>query len=90
MVPLAKRYKIVFDVKGCIFAKSCAAANPKYWNLDNKIEKAVLVGSTQNKKTGNFELIIDEEDLERNMKAARVCPASVIHIFDLESGKQLI
>ncbi len=87
---MGKKYKIVYDMAGCINAGPCAVANPKHWKMDEELEKAVLIGGVENPKTKNFELIIDEEDLKANMEAARVCPVAVIHIFDLETGEQLI
>ena len=87
---MGKKYKIVYDMSACIDAGPCAVVNPKHWKIDQDLEKAVLIGGVENPKTKNVELIIDEEDLKANIEAARVCPVAIIHIFDLESGEQLI
>ena len=86
------RYKIVYDIEGCIGAFSCITANPKHWKMGegDLIGKAILEGGTEDEKTGFIELEIGEEDLEANMEAASVCPANAIHIFNLETGEKLI
>jgi len=86
------KYKIVYDIEGCIGVFSCIAANEKHWKFGegDLAGKAELIGGKENKKTGFVELEIGEEDLEANMEAARVCPVNVIHIFNLETGEQLI
>ena len=86
------RYKIVYDIEGCIGVFSCVAANAKHWKMGegNLTGKAELLGGKENEKTGFIEMEIGEEDLEANMEAARVCPVNVIHIFNLETGEQLI
>lgn len=86
------RYKIVYDIEGCIGAFSCIAANPKHWKMGegDLAGKSVLVGGEKDEKTGFVELEIGDEDLEANMEAARVCPPNVIHIFNIDTGEQLI
>jgi len=72
-----KTYKIIFEREGCIGAGACVAAHPDNWEMapDNKA----------NVKHVTF----TEEELEKNMEAARVCPVNVIHIED-DTGKRLI
>ena len=86
------RYKIVYDAENCIGVFACVAAHEKRWLIgkDDLQGKAELVGASQDDKTGFFEVEFDEDELELNLEAARVCPVSVIHIFDKETGKQLI
>ncbi len=90
---MGKKYKVIFDLIGCIGAYTCVAVDPKDWEIDNragKEGKANLIGSEENKKTRTFEKIIDESELQANIDAARVCPVNVIHIIDLETGKKII
>ena len=83
-----KKYKIVYERSKCINAGPCYRAAPDFWKeVDNEV--ADLIGSKENEK-GEFELIIEEKDLKRNLLAARTCPVNIIHIFDLETGEQLI
>ena len=80
---MAKKYKIEFDRENCIGAGPCAAFAPENWFIDSDTKASV-------KKT-----IIDEKELENNMKAAESCPVNVIHVFEYdeakkEKGKKLI
>ena len=86
------RYKIVYDAENCIGVFACVAAHDKRWIIGkNELEgKAELVDGKEDNKTGYFEAEFDEDELELNMEAARVCPVNVIHIIDKETGKQLI
>ena len=81
------KYKIVYDRKNCIGARSCAILAEAFWTMDAKEDKADLVGG---KNIGNetWELTIDEKDLHVNKEAARNCPAMVIKIYD-ENGKEV-
>ncbi len=86
------KYKIVYDRKNCIGVSSCALVAEKFWVMDRKDDKAVLIGGKlpEGKKQGDdvWELIIEEKDLEVNKDAARNCPVNVIKIYD-EEGKEV-
>ena len=82
------KYRIVYERDKCINAGPCYRAAPEFWK-ENDGERADLIGSKENEK-GDFELIIDEKDLKGNLLAARTCPVAIIHIFNLETGEQLI
>ncbi|MEK6848226.1 MAG: ferredoxin [Nanoarchaeota archaeon] len=84
---MAKKYKVIYNRNGCIEFGGCAAASPKFEIANDK--KADLVGGKKN-KAGDFEIIIDESELPKNKDAAEICPVKVIHIFDLETGEQII
>ena len=79
------KYKITYDREGCIGAIACSTVNPKYWDID-KEKKAVLKGGKLNKKTGKYELIIDEQDLKQNLESAEVCPVVVIKIEKIDDS----
>ena len=87
------QYKIVYDRKNCIGVSSCALLAGKFWVMDKKDDKAVLVGGKlvegKNKGDHTWELKIDENDLEINKDAARNCPVNVIKIYD-EKGKEVL
>ena len=91
-----KRYRIVYDRKGCIGAAACAAVSPEFWEMKED-GKAHLIGSKTD-ENGNEILIITESQLTPGMKkaldsnkdAAEVCPVNVIHIYDEETGEKLI
>jgi len=91
-----KKYKIVYDRKGCIGAAACAAVSPEFWEMKDD-GKAHLIGSKTD-EDGNEVLIITESQmtdgvkkaLESNKEAAEVCPVQVIHIYDEETGEKII
>ena len=86
------RYKIIYDLENCIGVFACVAAHEKRWLIgkDEFEGKAVLVGAKQDEKTGFYEVEIEDDELEINLEAARVCPVNVIHIVDKQTGKQLV
>lgn len=86
-----KKYKIVYDRDNCIGAGSCTAVFAEKWVMNAKDDKADLVGGrweTSPKRVMVLEFT--EEELAWFMEAAQVCPVNVIHIIDLETGKELI
>ena len=76
------KFKIVHDREECIGCGSCAAACPKFWEMDPD-GKSKLIGSKGNA------LEIGEKDLKCNKEAAESCPVNVIHIKD-EKGKDVV
>lgn len=87
----SKKYKIVYDRDNCIGAGSCVAVLAEKWVMNNKDDKADLVGGkweTSPKRA--IVLEFTEEELARFMESAQVCPVNVIHIIDLATGEQLI
>lgn len=81
------KYKIVFDRSTCIGAAACAASFPEAWVMKDD-SKPDLVGATGD--TEKQELIIEEKDLQKHLEAAQVCPVLVIHVYNLDTGEQLI
>lgn len=86
---MGKKYKIVYDRENCIGAAACAAVSPDYWQIVDD-GKADLANAEHKEENRVQERIIDESELAANMEAAKSCPVTVIHIFDLETGEQLI
>ena len=78
-----KRYKIVYDRKGCIGAAACAAVSPEFWEMKDD-GKAHLIGSKTD-ENGNEVLVITESQmsdklksaLAANKEAAEVCPVQI-------------
>lgn len=85
----AKKYKVLYDRPNCIGAGSCVIAYDKRWVLSNDDNKAVLLGGKKN-PDGTMEMEFTPEELDTFMESAQVCPVNVIHIIDVETGKQLI
>jgi ferredoxin len=72
------KYKIIYDRKKCMGAAECEALNPLLWAIAED-QKADLIGGRQNGK-GQFELTLDDGDVEQNRKIARSCPMGCISI----------
>jgi ferredoxin len=76
-----KPYKIIFEGRGCIGAGRCAEVSDN-WTMD--IETGIAKPET------NY---VDEDELEDELEAARVCPAKngdgVIRIVDRRTGDEL-
>ena len=87
---MGKKYKVVFDRKGCIGALACVATYEKRWTLAND-GKVDLQGGSADPASGDehFVLWIDEDELPKMKEAAEVCPVTVIHIYD-EQGTQIL
>lgn len=82
-----KKYKVTYERSNCIGAGTCVAVFEQSWTL-NDDGKADLKDSV--KKGDVFERIIDETELPKMLESAQVCPVTVIHIDDMETGKRLI
>ena len=77
------KYKVIFNRENCIGTFACTNANPRFWKKGED-KKAVLEKAIKNKETGHYELMIDEEDREKNESAVSVCPVLVIRIEKVE------
>lgn len=84
-----KKYIVRYDREGCIGAAACVGMDPKNWILAANDGKADLISGKQN-NASLWEKEIDESELEDMLNAARGCPVIVIHVFDKETGEQLI
>lgn len=85
----AKKYRIVYDRINCIGAGSCVISYPERWVMDKVDDKAHLIGGKET-ATQTFEVEFTEEELEKFLESAQVCPVNVIHIYEVETGKRLI
>ena len=81
------KYRVIYDRTNCIGAAQCVAAYGKRWSLA-KDGKADLKGGK--KSNSNWELEIDEKELQKMKAAAVACPVNVIHIIDTKTGEKLI
>lgn len=85
----AKKFKIEYDRRWCIWAAVCCALCDKFWKL-NDDGKADLIGATSLNDNALQVLEIDEADVRCNQDAAEACPVNVIHIKNMETGESLI
>ena len=87
---MGKKYIVKYDREGCIGAAACVGMDAKDWVLDDSDGKANLLEGSYDDTSGLWIKEIDEGELEAMMNAAKGCPVVVIHIFDKETGEQLI
>ena len=71
------KYKIVFDRDNCIGAYACMAIAPDTWQ-EGDDGKAIMVKE-----------FFDEEELKKQVEAARACPVNVIKIFNEDTGEEV-
>ena len=85
-----RRYRVVYERSKCIGAAVCAAMDEKNFVM-NADGLADLVGGIK-KDSDVWEKIVelDEEGKKRLLEAAEGCPVTIIRVFDLETGKQLV
>lgn len=74
---MAKKYTIKYHKDKCIGAASCVKLAPDTWELDDE-------GLAICKKT-----TFTEEELAKQVKAAKSCPAHAIEIYD-EAGTKIV
>ena len=62
----------------CIGCNACVEAAPYRWRVSKKDGKCTLVGGVE--KKGYFSVIVHEEELEDNQRAAANCPVHIIRL----------
>ena len=82
-------FTVRYDREACIGAGACVGMDVKNWIIDAKDGKANLIDGKP-MENGWWEKEIDESELEAMLNAAKGCPVIVIHIFNKETGEQLI
>ena len=70
-------YTIKYDRSKCIGAANCVKIAPDVWELDPD-------GLAKQKK-----VTISDNDLQKNINAAKTCPTHAIEIFD-DKGKKIV
>lgn len=84
------KYKITYDRKGCIGAASCVAVFEEMWEIDEEGKAKILLKNVKNLGNGIFEVVIEEDLLNKVRESAQVCPVNVIHIENLDTGDEII
>ena len=70
--------QIIFQRQKCIGCNGCVEAAPERWRMSRKDGRCNLIGSKD--KKGMFQVLVSEEEYERNVKAAINCPVKIIHV----------
>jgi len=82
------KYRVEFDRENCIGAGACVATNADWWSIDQD-GKATLKSAVFDEAKKMWVVELDDDDFQKHMDAAGVCPVTVIHVYD-KSGKKLI
>ena len=85
------KFRIEYNRDTCIGAAPCTAAAPEYFTVDQGGDgKADLVASTNPTINGPIQILdIEEENLQKALDAAQVCPVKAIKVTNLETGEVL-
>lgn len=83
------KFKVVYDKEHCSSANKCMAVQPNLWGKDEN-DKAILNNGALNPKTGKYELLIDQDQVEFYKESALICPVYVIDILEVETNKSLL
>ena len=84
-----KKYKVVFDRPGCIGVYPCVEVHPGRWERSDDNKANLIKGTKQDGDLYTLEVELTEEELKRELEAAKSCPVDVIKVYDAD-GKQLI
>jgi len=71
--------RIIQQRDKCIGCNACVEAAYYRWRISRQDGKCTLVGSTE--KRGFHSVLVDEHELEENLKAAKNCPVNIIQII---------
>lgn len=65
----------------CIGCNACVEAAYYRWRISTKDGKCTLVGGVE--KKGFFSVVVNDHELEDNLKAAKNCPVNIIKIHQI-------
>jgi len=85
-----KQLIIKYDRNGCIGAAACAAINPMDFVMNKDDGKADLSKSAE--EDGKFVKIVEvtsEEEFNRIVESAKVCPVNIIEVWDMKTKEKL-
>jgi len=77
------RYKVEFDANTCIGSLNCINLAGELFGEDEK-NFTVLKNAKLNEKTGKWELIIEEELIQKARDAESICPSLSISVSQIE------
>lgn len=78
-----KKVKIIQDRQNCIGCGSCCIVAPEFWKMEQD-NKAKLLKSKVNPKTGNYEMEVEVDDqaFAALKESENICPVQIIKIID--------
>lgn len=70
--------RIIQQRMKCIGCNACVEAADYRWRISTKDGKCTLVGGVE--KRGFYSVLVNDHELEDNLKAAKNCPVNIIKI----------
>jgi len=74
--------KVIHFRNKCIGCNSCVLHSAEHWQINRKDGKSELKGSVDKNNKGIFVLNISEIDREKNERAVKDCPVSIIQVVE--------
>lgn len=65
----------------CIGCNACVEAADYRWRISTKDGKCTLVGGIE--KRGFYSVLVNNDELDDNLKAAKNCPVNIIKIHEI-------
>ncbi|MBL7935808.1 MAG: ferredoxin [Bacteroidia bacterium] len=65
----------------CIGCNACVEAADYRWRISTKDGKCTLVGGVE--KRGFYSVLVNNDELDDNLKAAKNCPVNIIKIHEI-------
>ena len=84
-----RKLRIVYNRKGCIGASHCILSDPYNFDLDDEMKAVLKGGEELPNAPGTFVKIVETEDPQMVINAAKTCTPRVISVIDLETGKRI-
>jgi ferredoxin len=70
--------RIIQQRAKCIGCNACVEAAFNRWRVSRKDGKCTLVGGVE--KKGFYQVVVDDHELDDNLRAAANCPVKIIQI----------
>jgi len=74
-------FRIIQQRAKCIGCNACVEAADYRWRISTKDGKCTLVGGVE--KRGFYSVVVNDHELEDNLKAAKNCPVNIIKIHEI-------
>lgn len=73
--------RIIQQRAKCIGCNACVEAADYRWRISTKDGKCTLVGGIE--KRGFYSVVVNDHELDDNLKAARNCPVNIIKVLPI-------
>lgn len=77
--------RIIQQRDKCIGCNACVEAANYRWRISRKDGKCTLIGATE--KKGFHSVVVDDHELEDNLKASKNCPVNIIQILSIKKPR---